>query len=268
MLGDTGIRGFLVCSQAFWPRKSLSFFVWARIPCAFEDDADFPQLFWTMLRKSDSDVILALQSLSSDFAKHLHKAGTEGRVQLEEFNHSAASSHTMTHTHTHTFPKSCVLHPYQTILELLRLKFSAARRGKWSANMRAWAHYLSQDAKTTPEEPRVEARDGGTRKGNTSASRNLRKLKSFHEIVSGGKQGSKDKSSNALSMKQSPGADSSAGCSWCFCAGGFSWKETHWCLNHKKQVLYYFQCLASRFCSVYAVCMCFFSFAAALWSLS
>ena len=73
----------------------------SRIPCAFEDDADFPQLFWTMLRKSDSDVILALQSLSSDFAKHLHKAGTEGRVQLEEFNHSAASSHTMTHTHTH-----------------------------------------------------------------------------------------------------------------------------------------------------------------------
>jgi len=52
-------------------------------------------------KKSDSDVILALQSLSSDFAKHLHKAGTEG---------------------------------------------------KWSANMRAWAHYLSQDAKTTPEE--------------------------------------------------------------------------------------------------------------------
>lgn len=49
MLGDTiGIRGFLLCSQAFWPRKSLSFFVWARIPCAFEDDADFPQLFWTL----------------------------------------------------------------------------------------------------------------------------------------------------------------------------------------------------------------------------
>ena len=100
-------------------------------------------------------MILALQSLSSDFAKHLHKAGTEGAV-----GGSQSLCGKWSYNVIHTFPKSCVLHSYPTILELFEIAFSAVQRGKWSANMRAWAHYLSQDSQRTPEEPRVEGKEG------------------------------------------------------------------------------------------------------------